>query len=294
MKPYVSFLVPCFNYAQYLRECLETIQQQTFQNFEILVLDDASTDETPDLAQEMAASDARIQYYRHAQNIGHLNNYNFGIQKAQGELIWLISADDCLASNTILEEFVKQFQANPRLGYAFCRIQCMDEHSVPYQKFIPRLEEKSLADSAHLYNGRTLFNQLVKANFIPAPGAIARKACYEQYGDFHPELTHSGDWYNWLLFALDWDVYFQPEARVYYRKHNQNMHMTYQKPRHALDNSLLCYTELAAFLHKNHYPASLQRSAHFAKLCFMKKHGYPVSAIGKLFLLYGKMMKHLA
>ncbi|MCE3233914.1 MAG: putative glycosyltransferase protein [Vampirovibrio sp.] len=294
MKPYVSFLIPCFNYARYLRECLDSILNQSFTNFEVLILDDASTDETPELAREIAATDSRVQYYRHEKNIGHLNNYNFGIQKAQGELIWLISADDYLASGTILESFTQQFQAHPQLGYAFCRVQCMDEHSNPYPKFIPRLEEKSLSSEPHLYPGRALFRELVKGNFIPAPSVLARKACYQQYGHFHSELTHSGDWYNWLLFSLDWDVYYDPEPKVYYRKHNQNMHMTYQKPRHALDNSLLCYLELEKFLKKHQYPAVLLRSAYLAKLYFMKKNGYPVSPLGKLFLLYGKMMRHLA
>jgi glycosyltransferase involved in cell wall biosynthesis len=287
--PSVTFLVPCYNYARYLRECVASIQLQTLTDWELLILDDASTDETPELADSLAADDPRIRYYRHPENIGHLANYNDGIERAQGELIWLISADDCLASPTVAEEFLGQFQSNPKLGFAFCRVQCIDEHSTPYDKFIPRANYEHLPEQATLFEGHSFFGRLVKENFVPAPGAIARKRCYEQYGKFHMALTHSGDWYNWLLFALNWDVYYQPEAKVYYRKHQQNMHMTYAKPRQALENTLLCYTELQRYLKQGHYPAALQRKTELAKLQFMNKNGFRLSAPEKLSRMVGKL-----
>jgi glycosyltransferase involved in cell wall biosynthesis len=288
-NPLVSFLVPCFNYARYLTECIQSIQKQTFQNFEILILDDASSDETAQLATELTQADARISYFRHEKNIGHLNNYNFGLERAKGALVWLISADDALADADILECFVSTFEQHPKLGFAFCRVQCMDEHSQPYQKFIPNPQGVSLPLQPTVFKGRELFRQLIKANFVPAPSTIARKACYSQYGFFHPQLTHSGDWYNWLLFCLDWDVWFEPEAKVYYRKHQQNMHLTYEKPQHALENTLLCYQELEAFLKIHHYPQILIQQCEWARLQFMHKNGFALNLGQKLTRLSGKL-----
>lgn len=290
ISPQVSFLVPCFNYARYLRACIQSIQAQTFQNFEILILDDASTDETPRLAAELRATDSRIAYFRHEQNLGHLKNYNFGIERAKGDLIWLISADDALADADVLSGFVQRFIQHPTLGFAFCRVQCMDADGQPYDKFIPNPETIALPSQPTLFKGHQLFRQLIKANFVPAPSTIARKACYEQYGLFHPQLTHSGDWYNWLLFCLDWDVWFEPAAKVYYRKHQQNMHLTYQKPRHALENTLLCYQALEAFLKTQNYPETLLQQSRSARLQFMHKNGFRMTLREKSRRIIGKFL----
>ncbi len=289
-NPQVSFLVPCFNYARYLSACIQSIQAQTFQDFEILILDDASTDETPQLADTLTKADARISYYRHDQNIGHLQNYNFGIERAQGDLIWLISADDALACPDVLAGFVQRFTQHPKLGFAFCRVQCMDADGQPYDKFIPNPRGVALPSQPKLFKGRELFPQLIKANFVPAPSTIARKACYEQYGLFHPQLTHSGDWYNWLLFCLDWDVWFEPATKVYYRKHQQNMHLTYEKPRHALENTLLCYQALEAFLIAQHYPGTLLQQSRLARLQFMHKNGFELTLSQKLTRITCKLL----
>lgn len=274
---YLSFLVPCFNYGQYLSECINSIQNQTFQNWELIILDDASTDNTPEIAKALASEDSRIQYHRHPNNIGHLANYNVGIALAKGELIWLISADDCLTSPTIAKQFTDQFLKNKALGLAFCRIQCIDEHSAPYEKYIPRAGYNALPENSTTFAGHDFFSRLIKENFVPAPGAIARKSCYTSTGNFHPALTHSGDWYNWLLFSLDYDIYYEPEPSVYYRKHQHNMHLSYQKPRQALENTLLCYQELEQHLKNKEYPKRLQRQAKLARVLFMKKNGFALS-----------------
>ena len=291
MSPRVSFLVPTFNYARYLRECVDSIRKQTFADFELLILDDASTDETPELARALAAEDSRIRYVRREQNLGHLANYNDGIKQATGELVWLISADDALHSETILARFVEAFDRTPDLMLAFCRVQCIDENSKAYDKFIPRTDYVGLPDSSTLFEGTELARLLLKENFVASPGALTRKSCYEKHGYFHPELTHSGDWYNWLLFALDGKAWFEPEAAVYYRKHSANMHVTYEKPRHAQENTLLCYAELERHIKEGDFPPSVLWWATLAKLQYKKKHGFKLNAAEKVMRFCGKLVK---
>lgn len=289
--PTISFLVPCFNYARYLRECVDSIRKQTFGDFELLILDDASTDETPHLARALETEDPRIHYIRREKNIGHLQNYNDGIRRANGELIWLISADDCLSSPDIAARYVEQFRKNPSLGLAFCRVQCIDEESRPYDKYIPRAEYPSLPGDPTVFRGHDFYRTLLKENFVASPSALARKACYEENGYFHLALTHSGDWYNWLVFALDRDVYYDPEPAVFYRKHAANMHATYEKPRHAHENTLLCYTELEAHLKKKGYPRKLLWWTTLARLQYKKKHGFALSVPEKVMRVYGKLTR---
>src|SRR3974377_1558569 len=103
MRPKVSFIVPCYKLGHLLAECIESILAQGYQDFEVLIMDDCSPDNTPEVAKSFG--DARIQHIRNEPNLGHLRNYNKGIGLAKGDYIWLISADDSLRSSRVLERF---------------------------------------------------------------------------------------------------------------------------------------------------------------------------------------------
>src|SRR5215472_10130276 len=89
--PLVSILIPAYNAARYLRETLDSLLAQTHKNIEIILLDDASTDTTPEIA---AAYASRITYIRQRKNVGIYDNVNAGIARARGELIATYHADD--------------------------------------------------------------------------------------------------------------------------------------------------------------------------------------------------------
>jgi len=294
--PRVTFLVPTYNYGRFLATCVHSILGQSFTDLEVLILDDGSTDDTHTVAQKLAKSDNRVFYIRHDTNLGHIANYNWGIHHAKGELTWLISADDALANSTILETFVRQFDEHPTLGFCFSRVQCIDDSGTPYQKFIPNPNTLPITDQSGVIEGKALFKPLLNGNFVPAPGALTKTACYTKYGLFQSALTHSGDWYNWLVFSLDSDVYYHAEPAVYYRKHPNNMHQTYQNPQFALDNSLLCLETLEVFLCSHGYPDDLILAVENAQRGFKAKHRYPMSFTEQCqqTLLKAKQTLHLA
>src|SRR3954451_10954181 len=117
-EPLVSFVVPCYKLAHYLAECVDSILSQTYTNLEVLIMDDCSPDNTPEVAKSF--TDPRVRYIRNEPNLGHLRNYNKGIQMSQGKYIWLISADDRLRCDYVLEKYVAALEVNPNVGYAFC------------------------------------------------------------------------------------------------------------------------------------------------------------------------------
>src|SRR4030095_4370191 len=94
--PTVTFVVPCYKLAHYLRDCVESILAQEYGDFEILIMDDCSPDNTPAVAASL--SDPRGRSVRKKPNLGHLRNYNKGINLARGRYLWLLSADDRLRS----------------------------------------------------------------------------------------------------------------------------------------------------------------------------------------------------
>src|SRR5947209_11370258 len=86
-KPKVSFVVPCYKLAHLLPECINSILSQTFKDFEILIMDDCSPDNTEEIARSF--KDPRVKHIRNDPNLGHLRNYNKGIELSRGRYIWL-------------------------------------------------------------------------------------------------------------------------------------------------------------------------------------------------------------
>ena len=116
--PSVTFLVPCYKLAHYLEECVGSIIAQTYKDFEVLILDDCSPDNTSEIAKSFV--DPRVRYIRNEPNLGHLRNYNKGISLARGQFVWLISADDKLRSEHVLQRYIELMNRHPEVGFAFC------------------------------------------------------------------------------------------------------------------------------------------------------------------------------
>lgn len=281
MNPRVSFVIPSYNYGQYLPYCLNSILNQTFRDTEIIVVDDASTDETPGVMAEFCERDNRVRYVRHDKNIGPVANWNACIQEARGDLIWLISADDALATDKVLARFVDEFENYPRLGFVFCRAQIIDDTSTPQGKYIPRQGGAFPMEEPCAYQGHEFLRYLAQENFVPVLSTLARRTCYEQVaengGPFDPELVHTGDWYNWLRFSLHWDVFFNPEPMAYYRIHGGNLSTSYENRAYPVDNILLTYRKLRAYIRSRDLPIYLIKWLNRAEARFKKQKNLPLS-----------------
>lgn len=215
--PRVTFLVPCYKLGHLLPKCVTSILEQTYEDFEIIVLDDSSPDATPDVARSF--KDPRVHHIRNEVNLGHLANYNQGIHRARGEYVWLISADDSLRRPYVLDRYVDLLQRQPSVGYVFCpTVRLVDEREEGVMGFT------APARTDRIFPGRAfLRDHLMVSNCVPAPSTMARKACYEQISLFPPDLPYSGDWYLWCLFALHCDVGYFADPMVYRRYHNRNI-----------------------------------------------------------------------
>ena len=103
--PRVSVLIPTFNYARYLPEAIESVMQQDFREFELLIADDASTDASADIICHYAAKDARIRFTIHSRNLGMVANWNWCLSEAKGEYVKFLFGDDRLAGNPGTQRF---------------------------------------------------------------------------------------------------------------------------------------------------------------------------------------------
>jgi glycosyltransferase involved in cell wall biosynthesis len=224
-RPTVSFVIPCYKLGHLLPECINSILAQSFEDFEILIMDDCSPDNTPSAAG--AFRDERVKYVRNEPNLGHLKNYNKGIQLSAGKYIWLISADDYLRRPYILERYVRVMEQNPDVGYACCA-----------GVWVRNGEEREIIDYSvydnrdRIVSGPKFLESLVHRNIVLAASGMVRRDCYDRVGAFPldavwagtpVEMGWAGDWYLWCMFALHFNVAFFAEPMVCYREHDLNM-----------------------------------------------------------------------
>ena len=110
--PKVSIGLPVYNGERYIRCAIDSILKQTFDDFELIISDNASTDSTPDICQHYAQQDSRIRYFRQPHNIGLAPNHNFAVEQARAELFKWASNDDLYARD-LLERCVDALDGNP-------------------------------------------------------------------------------------------------------------------------------------------------------------------------------------
>ncbi len=210
--PKVSFVVPCYNLAHLLSDCVTSMLEQTFGDFEILIMDDASPDNTPEVARGFG--DPRVRHVRNEKNLGHLRNYNKGIALSRGDYVWLVSADDRIRRPYALEKYVALMEAHPEVGFVFC-----PGYGLVAGEETDLLDYSSYGDEDAIFDGRKFLSRLLLGNTVVAASGMVRKTLYERLGAFPLDLPFAGDWYLWCLFAVHSDVGYFAEPLVNYRAH---------------------------------------------------------------------------
>jgi hypothetical protein len=213
--PLVSFVVPCYNLAHLLLECITSILAQSYPHFEILIMDNCSPDSTPEIAQSF--HDPRVKHIRNQVNLGHIRNFNKGITMSRGKYVWLISADDLLRSPHVLGRFVDLMERNPDVGYTFCRaVELQGGKELGVERFDYGNEDR-------IWDGPAFLARLIRCNCIAQSSGMVRRECYDRVGLFPLDMPHAGDWYLWCLLALQHRVAYFSEPMVSCRVHDQSL-----------------------------------------------------------------------
>lgn len=199
INPLVSAIVPCYNSGSIILETIESLESQTYQNLEIIVSNDGSSDqETLDvLAQINERERVRVV---HKQNGGSASARNFGIESAQGKYIFNLDADD-LAEETYIAKGVEIMEANPKVGVVTAGIQTFGDMDI---KWFPK--------------GGDIKNFLVEDN--AGSSSLFRKECWEQAGGYDEKVIQIEDWEFWInVLKHGWVVEVIYEYLFLYRKH---------------------------------------------------------------------------
>src|SRR5512143_1505875 len=141
MAPKVSVCMPNYNFAQYLPEAIESVLKQSYTNYEFIIIDNCSTDNSADIIKRYAESDSRIQFSVNKYNIGMVNNLNLCLKKAQGDYIKFLFSDDMLASDKAVERMVSILDSDQEIALVATSRYLIDDRS-NIKKVISEYQEK--------------------------------------------------------------------------------------------------------------------------------------------------------
>ena len=220
--PKVSVIIPNYNHARFLRKRIDSVLGQTYQDFELILLDDCSTDESRTILAEYARNPRVRLELNEANSDSSFKQWNKGVRLAQGEYVWIAESDD-YADARFLERMVGVLEQNAKVQFAFCRSWCVTEDN-RLEGFADTLFEGLGQDrwaSDFCVEGREeCRNFMVQSNIVQnASAALFRRAAYEKAGGADESLRLCGDWIIWAAMMLAGDMSYVAEPLNYFRFH---------------------------------------------------------------------------
>jgi hypothetical protein len=222
----VSIVVPNYNHARFLSQRLDSILNQSFADFEVIILDDASSDNSCEVIGRYL-SDPRVRFYPSEKNSGSpFVQWNRGVQLATAGLVWIAESDD-YADPDLLSTLVPLLRARPAVGLAYCQSWRVDSTGLVSGSL------RDGTDDLDPERWKTFFandgrrectDYLFWKNTVPNASAVLfRRDVYLQAGGAPAEMRLSGDWMTWVRMLIISDVAFIPASLNYFRQHDSSV-----------------------------------------------------------------------
>jgi glycosyltransferase involved in cell wall biosynthesis len=221
----VDVFVPCYRYGHFLRECVESVLRQSGVSVRVLIIDDASPDNTAEVAAALASEDPRVSFIRHVENKGHIATYNEGIEWASADYMLLLSADDYLLPSA-LSRAADLMDAHPEVGFTFGNVIELSDsgNETPLESIIKPTKDPQ----KRILEGRELIELTgAEGNQVVTCSAVVRTELQKLLGGYRHELPHAGDIEMWMRFAAHGSVGFIFAYQGVYRRHNASMSAAY-------------------------------------------------------------------
>jgi alpha-1,3-rhamnosyltransferase len=210
-NPLVSVIIPSYNHERYVEECLYSILLQDYSNFEVIIIDDGSKDNTALVIEGIAEKHGNVTFLKNELNLGLTATLNKALKhNVRGKYIIQIASDDKFFEGRIRKQ-VEFMERHPEFGMAYAKAYYMDENSTP-------LEEVKI-----LKKSGWLFDDLFLAKFnMPAYTCIYKAEVFEEVG-YYDEGAFIEDSEIWYKISKKYQIGFIDTYVAYYRRHNSNM-----------------------------------------------------------------------
>ncbi len=215
-SPRVSVLIPTYEYARFLPEAIESVLAQDFQDFELIIADDASKDNTVEVCRTYTERDSRIRFVRHERNLGLVDNWNWCLRQARGKYIKFLFADDRLNHPSALRRLVDVLEQHPEMALVTSSRLIINAQSNPISL------KNGLGRKDHGFSReqilRCCFSNAGHNNLIGEPSAVLfrREQAVREFNREYQQLVDLEMWFHLLQFG---QLYYIGDPLCCFRKH---------------------------------------------------------------------------
>jgi glycosyltransferase involved in cell wall biosynthesis len=225
--PEVSVIVPNYNHGKYLPRRLESILDQKYQDFEIILLDDCSTDNSVKILTYYSQNEKVKYFLINKTNSGSpFKQWAKGIMQAKGEYIWIAESDD-ESDPEFLTKVITPLKLDQNIALCYCQSWNLNESGEKTGNWINHTDDidPALFGSNFRYSGTDfVIDFMLQKNVIPNASAVVfRKSLYEKAGGIDTRLKYCGDWLLWMKLCVLSDIYFISESLNSFRRHENSV-----------------------------------------------------------------------
>ena len=212
MTPTVSVIIPSYNHEKYIRQCIQSVLDQTFQDFEIIITDDGSSDRTVEIIETF--TDPRIKIYRNYINKGASVATNNCILNSHGKYIAMLSSDDIWFPEK-LEIQVNFLEKHQDISVVFSKVEWIDQDNKLIRGFLPYKQVFNVSNRTRFEWLRHFF---LVGNSLCHPSSLIRREKYFEVGLLDPSFASLPDFDLWVRFCLKYDIHILDQPLVYFRR----------------------------------------------------------------------------
>jgi glycosyltransferase involved in cell wall biosynthesis len=212
--PTIDIVVPCYQYGRYLRYCVESVLNQDIRDLRVLVIDNASTDNSLEVARELAAEDRRVEVVAHRTNLGRHASYNEGIEWASSDYFIILCADDLLAPGSLSRavSFMEK-QRDVHLTHGRALFISGDDP-------VPHIQPRADQAKWQVLPGKELLKWLCRGGpVLVSSTVVVRTSVQKRAGFYRHELSNTDDFEMWMRFATLGAVAKTDAVQGIFRKH---------------------------------------------------------------------------
>jgi glycosyltransferase involved in cell wall biosynthesis len=211
--PRISVILTCYNHLRWLPAAFESVLAQTFEEYELLAIDDGSTDGTRDWLREHESDKCRCIF--NDGNLGTYASLNRGIEESKGEFIAILNDDDLWAPAKLAAQ-LGMMERNPSMALTHTGGWFIDDDGNRHPDAAPMGFPFPSTPSGDLLGTLIHHNQMITSS------VLVRREAFEACGQFDPSFYGYGDWQMWLRIAEKFEIGFVDEALTFYRVHGSN------------------------------------------------------------------------
>ena len=210
MNPVISVVICSYNRAAYLPKSINSVLSQSFKDFEIIIVDDASSDNTSEVVAEIAKKDARVKYFKNEQNLGISKSRNRGVSLSGGEYIAMLDSDDYWIDNNKLQKQL-ELLGTDKIALVGTGIILVNENGEELKKDIFNIDDSSIR------------SKILSKNQFAQSSILFIKSVFNECGGYDESLVVCEDLDLWLRFGQKYNFANLPEPMTAYLMHSSGI-----------------------------------------------------------------------